>query len=98
MATIAAREPSAPQALTAASWRALVAAFLGWMFDGYETYALILVAAGALRQLLAPGPLARLPHYIRGPLAVTPLGWAPRGTIARNPPGFSVSQSLLRSP
>jgi hypothetical protein len=44
MATIAAREQAEPQALSGASWRALVASFLGWLFDGYETYALILVA------------------------------------------------------
>src|SRR6266849_4650051 len=74
MATITAREQGAPQALTAASWRALVAAFLGWMFDGYETYALILVAAVALRQLLAPDQLASLPIYIGGLLAVTIAG------------------------
>src|SRR2546426_6123692 len=82
MATIAAREQAEPQALTAASWRALVASFLGWMFDGYETYALILVAAVALRQLLAPDQLANLPIYIGGLLAVTLVGWATGGIIA----------------
>src|SRR5215470_4789613 len=54
MATIAAQEQIGPQRLSAASWRALVASFLGWLFDGYETYALILVAPLALRQLLPP--------------------------------------------
>ena len=82
MATIAAREQAEPQALSAASWRALVAAFLGWMFDGYETYALILVAAVALRQLLPPDQLASLPIYIGGLLAVTLVGWATGGIIA----------------
>ena len=82
MATIAAREQGAPQALTAASWRALIASFLGWMFDGYETYTLILVAAVALRQLLAPDQLASLPIYIGGLLAVTLVGWATGGIIA----------------
>src|SRR6266851_1461694 len=82
MATITAREHGAPQVLTAASWRALVAAFLGWMFDGYETYALILVAAVALRQLLAPDQLASLPIYIGSLLAVTLIGWATGGIIA----------------
>ena len=82
MSTIAAREQGAPQALTAASWRALVASFLGWMFDGYETYALILVAPVALRQLLAPDQLASLPIYIGGLLAVTLIGWATGGIIA----------------
>src|SRR5437867_12152848 len=76
MATIAAPEHAQPQALTAASWRALIASFLGWMFDGYETYALILVAGVALRQLLPPDQLASLPIYIRRLLAVTPGGGA----------------------
>src|SRR5262245_42041587 len=82
MATIAAREQAQPQALTAASWRALAASFLGWLFDGYETYALILVAAVALRQLLPPDQLASLPVYIGGLLAVTLVGWATGGIIA----------------
>ncbi|PYN88816.1 MAG: hypothetical protein DMD87_08180 [Candidatus Rokuibacteriota bacterium] len=82
MATIAAREHAEPQALSAASWRALVALFLGWLFDGYETYALILVAAVALRQLLPPDQLASLPIYIGGLLAVTLVGWATGGIIA----------------
>jgi MFS family permease len=82
MATIAAPEQAQPQALTAASWRALIASFLGWMFDGYETYALILVAGVALRQLLVPDQLARLPIYIGGLLAVTLVGWATGGIIA----------------
>ena len=82
MATIAAREHAEPQALSAASWRALVASFLGWLFDGYETYALILVAAVALRQLLPPDQLASLPIYIGGLLAVTLVGWATGGIIA----------------
>jgi len=82
MATIAAPEHAQPQALTAASWRALIASFLGWMFDGYETYALILVAGVALRQLLPPNQLASIPIYIGGLLAVTLVGWATGGIIA----------------
>jgi len=82
MATIAAPDHAQPQALTAASWRALIASFLGWMFDGYETYALILVAGVALRQLLPPNQLASIPIYIGGLLAVTLVGWATGGIIA----------------
>lgn len=82
MATIAAREQAQPQPLTAASWRALVASFLGWLFDGYENYALILVAAVALRQLLPPDQHASLPIYIGGLLAVTLIGWATGGILA----------------
>ena len=82
MATIAAQQQAKPQALSAAGWRALVASFLGWLFDGYETYALILVAAVALRQLLEPQQLASLPIYIGGLLAVTLVGWATGGIVA----------------
>jgi hypothetical protein len=35
-----------------ASVRALIASWLGWMFDGYETYALVLVMGSAVHQFL----------------------------------------------
>jgi MFS family permease len=82
MATVVGREQARPQALTADAWRALVASFLGWMFDGYETYALVLVAPVALRQLLLPDQLPRLPIYFGGLLAVTLVGWATGGITA----------------
>jgi MFS family permease len=65
-----------------ASLRALIASWLGWMFDGYETYALVLVMGSAVHQLL---PLERLPRasvYIGGLLAATMLGWAMGGVGA----------------
>jgi len=46
MAMAAARSIDAPV------WRALTASWLGWLFDGYETFALVLVAPIAVRQLL----------------------------------------------
>src|SRR2546426_11577016 len=95
MATIAAREQGAPQALTAASWRALIASFLGWMFDGYETYALILVAGVALRQLLLPDQLASIPIYIGGLLAWTPLRRAPRGINSCGLAGYTGRKRIL---
>jgi len=70
------------QAVDAAGWRALIASWLGWMFDGYETFALVLVAAPALRELLAPDQLPQLPIYIGGLLAATLFGWATGGVIA----------------
>jgi MFS family permease len=68
--------------ITAASWRALIASWLGWMFDGYETYALVLVGATAVRQLIAADQLDQLPIYFGGLLSVTLLGWATGGVIA----------------
>src|SRR6266849_7349280 len=65
-----------------AGWRALAASWLGWMFDGYETYALVLVMALAVRQLLPPERLPRASVYMGGLLAVTLLGWAFGGVAA----------------
>jgi len=64
------------------AWRALTASWLGWMFDGYETYALILVMAVASRQLLPPERLGSAPVYMAGLLSATLLGWAVGGVIA----------------
>src|SRR5262245_58559483 len=61
--------------------RALLAAGLGWLFDGYEAYVLILVGAVAIRDLVAPDQLAQLPLYFGGLTAVTLLGWATGGLI-----------------
>ena len=36
---------------------------LGWLFDGYETYAVILTVGVALRQLLDPAQFAQIPVY-----------------------------------
>lgn len=76
--------PSSPPHLTKASpaaRRALAACGLGWVFDGYETYALILVGAVAIRNLVAPDQLAQLPLYFGGLAAATLLGWATGGVL-----------------
>jgi MFS family permease len=63
-----------------AARRALLASWLGWLFDGYETYALILVGAVAIRDLVTPDhQLSQLPLYFGGLIAVTLLGWATGG-------------------
>ena len=81
----ASRDPSTsslgPPATEAgpAARRALLACALGWLFDGYETYALFLVGSVAIRDLVAPGELAQLPLYFGGLVAMTLLGWATGG-------------------
>jgi len=65
-----------------ASWRALIASWLGWMFDGYETYGLVLVMAPAVHQLLSPDRFPSAPLYIGGLLAGTMVGWAVGGVVA----------------
>ena len=67
--------------VTRNQWRVLTASFLGWIFDGYEAYALFLVAAPALRQLLDPAQLPNLSRYAGILIAVTLLGWAAGGVL-----------------
>lgn len=82
MATTVARAELWPTSISEAGWRALAASWLGWMFDGYETYALVLVMAQAVGQLLPPESLPRASVYMGGLLAVTLLGWAFGGVAA----------------
>ena len=67
--------------IDAASWTGLWASWLGWLFDGYETYALVLVGAIAVVQLTGLTP-AQAPPYFAGLLAITLVGWATGGLIA----------------
>ncbi len=45
--------------LDANQWKTMIASNIGWMFDGYETYALILTVGVALHQLLDPSQPGR---------------------------------------
>ena len=62
-------------------WNTLIASNLGWLFDGYETYALIIAVAVALRQLLDPSQFSQIPVYAGTVIAFTLLGWAIGGLI-----------------
>src|SRR3954465_11180717 len=62
-------------------WNTLIAATLSWMFDGYETYALILTVGVALRQLLDPAPYSQtLPDAGRA-IGLSVRGWGIGGMI-----------------
>lgn len=65
-----------------ASRRALVASWLGWTFDGFETYALVLAGSAAVTSLGTSGQLERLPAYVGALVAATLLGWALGGIAA----------------
>lgn len=66
---------------TAGHWKILLAAFLGWVFDGYETYALVTVVGPAMLGLLPPADRGHI-HAAAGlAIGVTLLGWALGGTI-----------------
>src|SRR5882757_5262275 len=67
--------------LTRTQWKTLFAANMGWMFDGYETFALILTVGVALRQLLDPAQFGQIPAYAGTVIAVTLLGWGIGGFI-----------------
>jgi MFS family permease len=68
-------------ALNRAQWNTLLASNLGWLFDGYETYALILTVGVALGQLLDPAQIPQLPVYAGTVIALTLLGWGVGGMI-----------------
>jgi MFS family permease len=62
-------------------WRVLLAANLGWLFDGFEIYALFLTVGFALHQLLAPSQHQAIPRYAGYVLATTVFGWATGGVL-----------------
>jgi len=63
------------RALDRRQWNTLFVANLGWMFDGYETYALILTAGVTFQQLLPLESRSAIPFYAGLTIAVTLLGW-----------------------
>jgi MFS family permease len=70
------------QTLNATQWKTLLASNLGWVFDGFEAYALILTVGVALRQLLDPAEFTRIPTYAGAIIATTLVGWALGGMCA----------------
>jgi MFS family permease len=81
MTTLAIAEMPWYRSLSRSQWNALIASNLGWLFDGFETYALILTAGVALRQLLDPSQYGQIPAYIGTVIAITLLGWGIGGML-----------------
>src|SRR6201982_2357364 len=81
MTDIAEASPPWYRSLSRTQWKTLIAANLGWVFDGYETYALIISGGLALRQLLDPASYGQIPVYAGTVIALTLLGWAIGGMI-----------------
>lgn len=67
--------------LTSQHWNILIASFLGWIFDGYETYALIVVLGPALLSLLPASEHAHLAMYAGWAIGLTLLGWGIGGVV-----------------
>src|ERR1700746_3446896 len=74
---------SAPwyRTLTKAQWKALLASNLGWTFDGFEVFALILTVGVALHQLLDPSQYPLIPAYAGAIIAITVFGWGLGGLL-----------------
>src|SRR5262245_25199837 len=69
------------RSLDRVQWGVLVASNLGWLFDGFELYALFVTVGFALRQLLDVAQYAAIPRYAGYILATTVFGWAAGGVI-----------------
>jgi len=69
------------RSLNRSQWNTLFATNLGWLFDGYEVYALILTVGVALHQLLDPSQYAQIPIYAGMTIATTLFGWGVGGMI-----------------
>lgn len=62
-------------------WRSLAAANLGWLFDGFETYALILTAGTVLHEVEPQAAPGRVSLLVGVTIAVTLLGWGIGGIL-----------------
>ena len=69
------------RSLNRGQWNTLIASNLGWLFDGFEIFALFLTVGFALRQLLDVAEYAAIPQYAGYILACTVFGWATGGVI-----------------
>lgn len=56
-------------------WRILAASFMGWIFDGFESFALIVVLGPMLKSLLTPDQVSAGPIWGGIAIGVTLLGW-----------------------
>ena len=61
--------------LTAKHWRVLWGSYLGWIFDGYETFALVVALPPALHSLLRPDQAQSGAIYAGLAIGTTLLGW-----------------------
>jgi MFS family permease len=69
------------EGLTAKHWQILLGSFLGWVFDGYEAFALIVVIPMLLKSLLPAQLLPLGPLYAGTVIGITLLGWGIGGLV-----------------
>jgi MFS family permease len=73
--------PFTDDTLTRRQWSVLGITMLFWLFDGYETYALLLTIGPSLHQLLPPAELGTLPRIAAYLISITLFGWAVGGVL-----------------
>ena len=67
--------------LNSRHWRVLTASFLGWVFDGYEAYALFIVLPFVLKTMLTADQLGNRAVWAGLAIGMTLLGWGIGGLI-----------------
>jgi MFS family permease len=67
--------------LTSQHGKVLLGSFLGWVFDGYESYALIVVLGPVLKSLLTPEQLKSQAIWAGLAIGITLLGWGFGGLV-----------------
>lgn len=67
--------------LTRKHWQVLQAGFLGWIFDGYEAMAIIVVLGPMMHSILTAQQAASIPIYAGGVIGITLLGWGLGGIV-----------------
>src|SRR2546430_16555785 len=83
------------RSLNRSQWNILLAANLGWLFDGFELYALFLTVGPAMRALLEPSQYPQIPAYIGTVVAITLLGWGIGGIIGGVPAHYIGRQRTM---
>jgi MFS family permease len=67
--------------LTRKHWRVLWGSYLGWIFDGYEAYALVVALPFAMKSLLTPEQAQAPAFYAGSAIGITLLGWGIGGLL-----------------
>jgi MFS family permease len=69
------------EGLSSRQWAVLGITVLFWLFDGYETFALLLTIGPSLHDLLPANALSTLPRVAAYLISITLFGWAVGGVI-----------------
>lgn len=79
--TLSAPVPSWRSNLTKKHWRTLNGALLGWVFDGYEAMALVVILPALMQAVLTPEQMGSRPVYAGLVIGITLLGWGIGGLV-----------------